>query len=325
MSKLFVVSVLALCGVAFAAGSFKVTENVYAGNCTYGKATVMQGNNFYDHFDFWTRGDPTNGFVRFVDRNTAQSTGLISVASDGSVYMGVDYKNQAPNGRPAIRLQSKQSWTKGLFILDLSHMPGSICGSWPAYWTVGGNWPEQGEIDIIEGVNKQDHNQMTLHTGSNCNMNTQRNQNGQSYQNNCDVRQTGNAGCGVGAAKPNSYGDNFNRAGGGAYAMERSDNGVKIWFFPKGQYPKDLLSANPNPCSWGKPEADFPFGGNCSPNHFGPQNIVFDHTFCGDWAGNAFGGCGGGMDQCNNFVRSNPGAFKESYWKINSLRVLTRQ
>jgi len=235
--------------------------------------------------------------------------------------MGVDHTNNQPGGRPAIRISSKMSFTTGMVILDLAHMPGSVCGSWPAFWTVGGNWPVQGEIDIIEGVNRGDTNQMTLHTNAGCSMNGQA-QTGRTVQGNCDVAQTGNAGCGVQNTKANSYGDNFNRAGGGAYAMERSGDRIKVWFFPKGQYPADLLSGSPNPCNWGLPDADFPLGSSCPNWHFGPQNIIFDITFCGDWAGAVFGQqCGG---DCKNYVSYNPGAFSESYWLINSLRYLSR-
>jgi len=292
-------------------------------NCSYSGEQKWTGWNFFDQFDFWTSGDPTHGHVQFQDRGSAQNAGLISVNQQGKVYMGVDYKNNQPEGRHAVRLQSKVQFTTGLVILDLDHMPGSVCGSWPAFWTVGDNWPNGGEIDIIEGVNKQDRNQMTLHTGSNCAMGG-RWQTGTTYGANCDVSQTGNAGCGVGSGKPNSYGDPFNRAGGGAYVMERSNDRIKIWFFQKGQYPADLLSGNPNPCNFGQPDADFPLGGECSASHFGPQRIIFDITFCGDWAGNAYGGCGGGMADCNGFVGYNPSAFQESYWLINSLRLLRR-
>jgi len=291
------------------------------GSCSYKNEQKWTGWGFYDQFDFWTSGDPTHGHVKFVDRGTAQNTGLISVNGNGQVYMGVDHNNNAPNGRPAIRLTSKMSFTTGMVILDLDHMPGSVCGSWPAFWTVGGDWPNKGEIDIIEGVNKGDTNQMTLHTNSGCRMSGQ-SQTGRTVQANCDVAATGNSGCGVQNTKGNSYGDNFNRAGGGAYVMERANDGIKVWFFPKGQYPSDLLSGNPNPCNWGTPDSHFPLGNNCPSFHFGPQNIVFDITFCGDWAGAVFGQqCGG---DCNNFVSYNPGAFKESYWLINSLRVLSR-
>lgn len=42
----------------------------------------------------------------------------------------------------------------GISVIDLEHMP-SGCGTWPAFWSVGPNWPSAGEIDIIEGVNRQ--------------------------------------------------------------------------------------------------------------------------------------------------------------------------
>lgn len=293
-----------------------------SGTCTYGNEQNWSGNNFYNQFDFFTAADPTNGFVKFVDRSTAQNMGLISVNSAGQVYMGVDHTNAAPSGRSAVRLSSKTSFTTGLLIIDLAHMPGSVCGSWPAFWTVGSNWPYNGEIDIIEGVNNGETNQVTIHTNSGCTVPSSRAMTGSSTGTNCDVAATGNAGCGVTVNKPNSYGTNFNNAGGGAYVMERSTDAIKVWFFPRGSYPSDLLSGNPNPCSWGEPVSLTPIGSSCPSSHFGPQNVIFDITFCGDWAGAVFGSqCGG---DCKSFVANNPASFAESYWLINSVRLLSK-
>jgi hypothetical protein len=75
--------------------------------------------------------DPTQGFVQYVPYGTAASTGLISNAS-GTVYLGVDHSNIYPPtevGRPSVRLESKQLFTEGLFVLDLNHMPYG-CGVW---------------------------------------------------------------------------------------------------------------------------------------------------------------------------------------------------
>jgi len=76
--------------------------------------------------------DPTRGYVSYVDSSTARDTGLIS-ASGGSVYIGVDTRNPAWGaGRRSVRLTSHQAYNHGLVILDLAHMPGSVCGTWPA-------------------------------------------------------------------------------------------------------------------------------------------------------------------------------------------------
>ncbi|KAF8544387.1 concanavalin A-like lectin/glucanase domain-containing protein [Trichophaea hybrida] len=90
------------------------------------------------------------------------SSGLIH-ASNTSIYLGADYTSLAPHGRSSVRLESKERYTKGLFILDVDHIPYS-CGVWPAFWTYAHPWPSEGEIDIIEGVHEQSSNSIVIHT-----------------------------------------------------------------------------------------------------------------------------------------------------------------
>lgn len=91
-------------------------------------------SNFFDMFAFWTEADPTNGFVDYVDRPTAQSSGLIGTTAS-TVYIGTDHENVTPDGRPSIRLTSNKAYNVGsLIIVDIEHMPGGICGTWPAFW-----------------------------------------------------------------------------------------------------------------------------------------------------------------------------------------------
>lgn len=50
------------------------------------------------------------------------------------MYIGVDSTNTwwNPDGRPSVRLESKNEYTKGLFIARFSHLPKLACGAWPA-------------------------------------------------------------------------------------------------------------------------------------------------------------------------------------------------
>lgn len=93
-------------------------------------------NDFANKFNFFTGNDPTNGYVNYVDYNTAQSSGLYKVENN-QVYIGVDYTNAASGrGRNSVRIESKASYQHGLIILDLAHMPGSVCGTWPACMSI---------------------------------------------------------------------------------------------------------------------------------------------------------------------------------------------
>lgn len=70
-----------------------------------------------------------------------------------SIYIGVDHKNKATGrGRDSVRVHSSALYNHGLFIVDLAHMPASVCGTWPAFWFYGRNreWPDNGEINVLE-------------------------------------------------------------------------------------------------------------------------------------------------------------------------------
>ncbi|THU95364.1 glycoside hydrolase family 16 protein [Dendrothele bispora CBS 962.96] len=288
---------------------------------------TYQDHGFYDWL--WeTNDDPTHGRVNYVDQQTAIERNL-TYASEGKFVMRADHTSMvAPGGRgrDSNRIQSKKAYSNSLFVLDVQHMPTG-CGTWPAFWSLSqaGPWPHGGEIDIIEGVNQNTKNLASLHTLPNCNMPQSRVQTGQTISVNCDSAVNFNQGCGVASTQESSYGPGFNACGGGWYVMERNNVGIKIWFFSRCSPPPPEFQSTSLPINtgnWSPPDAYFPFGDNCSYlDHFDAHSIVFDLTFCGDWAGSAFPTSGCGPAQCADFVDQNPGAFTEAYWEINSLRI----
>ncbi|KAJ6446318.1 endo-1,3(4)-beta-glucanase [Purpureocillium lavendulum] len=296
---------------------------------SYNLQVSYDKTNFFESFDFLNGEDPTHGFVDYVDQATAQQAGLIGVGqSNGSIYMGVDHTTvNPPNGRQSVRITSKDSFTRGLFIADIAHMPGSICGVWPAYWMFGPDWPSSGEIDIIEGVNTQTQNAVTLHTSSGCEMSNVGTLPSTMFESpNCGS-ESATSGCQQRTSSNQNYGDGFNDIKGGVYATEWTSDHIAIWFFPRSQIPQDIASGKPNPKSWSHPLARFVGGLGCHiDSHFTKNNIVFDTTFCGDWAGNpaVWGSnaeCSAKSSSCKDYVSNNPADFKDAYWEVNSVKV----
>ncbi|KAG5743596.1 hypothetical protein H9Q70_013688 [Fusarium xylarioides] len=315
-------SILALGLTALFNGAF-AQNNSYS---QYSLKTTYDSSNFFEAFEFFNEEDPTHGFVDYVDADAANSEGLAGYV-DGAVYMGVDYQTKNPsNGRRSVRVTSHDAFTHGLFVADIAHMPGSIPGVWPAYWMFGPNWPTSGEIDILEGVNTQTENKISLHTGPGCSITNDGTTQGTTLESeNCDSAGA-SAGCGQNTSDNQNYGDGFNDIGGGVYATEWTSDHIAVWFFHRGRIPQDIQSGNPTPSSWGPPAAKFNGGQGCNiDDHFKENNIVFDTTFCGDWAGSSdvWGKNPetSSLGDCKDYVANNPADFKNAYWLVNSIKV----
>ncbi|KAH7039117.1 concanavalin A-like lectin/glucanase domain-containing protein [Macrophomina phaseolina] len=237
-------------------------------------------DTFFDHFGFFDGEDPTHGTVEYQSRQGAEARHLIS-NTDTSVRIGVDSTNKVPDLRPSVRIFSNETFNQGILLVDVKHMPAG-CGTWPALWLLGdGEWPANGEIDILEGANDQTTNYMTLHTsdaeGEDCSLTaipasggdgtgalgySKKDYSGTVATNECAWKPetNDNSGCQIqaptgqtpvyaGTGKTTNaivptFGDALNRAGGGTLAMQWTSNGIKIWFFGRTQYkPSDIAAA----------------------------------------------------------------------------------
>lgn len=287
---------------------------------------TYEGKSFFDRWSFFDQGDPTHGAVNFTDAQTAFANGLAYVTDDNVVIMKGDNTTWLPAGavRESVRISSTTLYNTGLFILDLNRAPWG-CGVWPAFWTCGPNWPYGGEIDILEGVHDNEHNQVTWHTGPGCNLTPNDNFTGSVVgELDCDGTISGNPGCGITEWSSASYGPYFDSQGGGVFAMKWDEEGIAVWNFYRAAIPEDITDGNsPNPSGWGQPAAQLSPQG-CNPlSFFSNHSIIFDITFCGDWAGNSYAtsGCPG---TCAERVQD-PSNFVNASWEINSLKVYEKQ
>ncbi|OHE98845.1 mixed-linked glucanase [Colletotrichum orchidophilum] len=289
------------------------------------------GANLISDFNFINYPDPSNGFVRYQSQPDALAKGLYFIDPDTqAVTLGVDNKNtyNLSDGRPSLRLESKEQYNHGLFIGDFAHMPPSVCGLWPAFWMYGPDWPTSGEIDIIEGANQATKNIISGHSTSGCRIPDDPAAAGQPLLLNCESPgTTNNAGCNYlpPASDMHTYGDSFNAVGGGVYALEWTSEAISIWHWPRQSIPEDIVAKNPDPSGWGLPTALFGTSTCNVDTYFKDMSIVIQTNFCGDYAGNIWGQDGDTCNQraptCVEYVANNPTAFANAYWEVNYIDV----
>lgn len=277
--------------------------------------------------------DPTSGYVQYQSQSSASSNtfgGPLVKYTNGQAYMGVDsWNTYDPNGagRPSVRIETKKQYTHGLIIANITHMPASVCGTWPAFWTVSeDNYPRWGEIDILENIHEETVSLETLHTAPSCTVAGSQ-MTGKETSYNCDDVASSGSGCSATNSDPNSYGTPFNQNGGGVYAVEWTSAGIAIWNWGPKNIPQNIKDGTPDSSTWGLPAFNT-VGGSCDiDSHFKNHNIVFDTTFCGNWAGQDYfwkkTSCydPNKYPTCKSYVAANPAKYNDAYWLIDSLKV----
>ncbi|KAM5348212.1 hypothetical protein ACJ41O_008036 [Fusarium nematophilum] len=296
----------------------------YSLSTSYVGESLLSGFRWHDGIDY------SHGFVQYKNQEDALELGLYSVEPFSQVVrLAVDSFNTygLGEGRPSLRLESKKAFHHGLFIADFLHMPPSQCGTWPAFWAYGANWPMGGEIDIIEGANLAYTNIMSGHTAEGCRLDPANEGlfSGERRNLDCFVGWE-NIGCGFNppASDTSSYGDGFNAANGGVYAMEWDSEYIKIWHFPRGAVPADIEAKKPDPKRWGLPQALFG-GSRCKVDeYYSNMRIVINTNFCGDYGERTwdkFDTCKALAPTCREYVANNPEDFANTYWDVKYIDV----
>jgi hypothetical protein len=232
------------------------------------------GARLFDYYDFLDGPDSLGsaGFNLYLGERRAKELQLAGVDDDGYVILrSTEGDNSTDFMRQSVRLEGRRRWDRGLFVLDVSWMPWG-CGVWPAFWlTDEDDWPDHGEIDVVEGVNEQTVAKTALHTRESCSMyahvppyaasghwdsatglpNTWTgvpDLNTTVPADNCWVlapHQWANQGCVAISDEPGTIGQPFNERGGGVYVLEwdPANRYMKSWVFPADQGIPDNLQA----------------------------------------------------------------------------------
>ncbi|GAA5907268.1 hypothetical protein JCM8208_006736 [Rhodotorula glutinis] len=291
----------------------------------YKLATSYEGDTFFDGWTFWADADPTHGQVDYVNLDDAKSAGLISTSAS-SIIMKVDNTTTLDAGaaRKSVRIHSTEAVKIGsIIIADIAKMPWG-CSTWPAFWSNGPNWPDGGEIDILEGVHDDAANQITLHTkDSGCKMTESVDVTGTLVpaNNDCNAKVNGNTGCSYAETAKNSYGELFNKAGGGVFVTSFTADAIEHWFWSRPDVPQNIADGAPDRKTWGKPSASWPSSGCAIDEYFKDQDLIFDTTLCGDWAGAVWPEqCLSLGATCSDAVKD-PQNFDNAYWEVAYVRV----
>lgn len=287
------------------------------------KADRRPGQDFFNGWTFFTEPDPTKGSVNYVNQATALSDHLVSFTERDTIIMRVDNITVLGSGkkRNSVRIESQRFFEMGqLLVLDAVHMPTG-CGTWPAFWTTGPGNPNGGELDIVEGVNTQTQNIVSIHSApGKCDM-PKKNIGTSLQEGNGDC---GARGCALRDTSKQSFGPGFNDNGGGVFATLWQESGIKMWFFGRDDIPADLASGkSPDTATWGTPGVVLESSTCNTASAFIEQTIIFSMPLCGTYAGDPEefkrAGCPG---QCADMI-ADAANWHDAYWEVSYVKIFS--
>lgn len=237
----------------------------------YQLVECQEGESFFDHYTFYDGADSLGsaGYNVYVSKARATQLGIINITDDDEQQHVVITSSPTQDGpRESVRLEGIQRFDRGLFLLDVDHMPAGA-GVWPAFWlTDEADWPKNGEIDILEGINNQTRAKTALHTSEMCSMfahvpdyaktgtwdratgipdtftgklNFETDKEADDCWN-MAAHQWGNQGCVAIDDQEGSIGQPLNEKGGGVYVLEwdPANRYIKSWSFSRDTVPSNL-------------------------------------------------------------------------------------
>lgn len=161
----------------------------------------------------------------------------------------------------------------------------------------------------------------------------------------CDYNTNSNEGCIVTNPTTKSYGADFASAGGGVFITEFAEDGIsyvnswnrrifwsdvvfcRIWFYSRSDIPSAITSnsSSIDTSDFGTPVANWPSGGCTVDTFFEAQNLIFDITLCGDFAGatSVFSETCTGVCY-NDWVIGDASAYDNAYFDVASVRVFSK-
>lgn len=299
---------------------------------------ALEGSAFLDFFNYDSGTGDNNGVANYVN---GISTNLARTDGD-QVVLAVD-TTQNVETRKSLRLVSKTTYNaedNNLFIFDIARMP-AVCGTWPAVWFTGANWPYDGEIDVVEGVSLYEQNIYSVHTGDGCSIP----KSAMSSMNlvtpveatvtNCNANADP-AACGFTDESKSTFGPSFNSAGGGVFALVFDTDVIQTYFFQANEVPADITSQSPTPSKWGAPRMSISSSTCDTSTNFKDLMMVVDTNLAGTFTEGVWGvaGAGGQVESCQKttgvdtaaeYVQGHGSAFgDDAQWKINGFYIYSK-
>ncbi|KAF9028285.1 hypothetical protein BDZ89DRAFT_986855 [Hymenopellis radicata] len=256
----------------------------------------LTGSSIFDFFSFETGASDNSGYANYVDRDS----GLVYTDGNGYAVVAID-STEYVSLRNSVRMVSNTAFNVGsLIIIDVQEMP-AVCGAWPAIWLNGGcTWPDCGEIDILEGVNLYTQNIVSVHTNDGCSLV----QSDVSSLTSAVLKTTDtlscnanadSTSCGFNLDSQTSYGQPFNSASGGTYAVSITSDAILFYFWNEGSVPSDIASNTPTPSGWGNAQVTISNAACDISSHFSDLSLIINTNLGGTFAEGVWSTTGNGQ------------------------------
>ncbi|GAA5894563.1 hypothetical protein JCM6882_004850 [Rhodosporidiobolus microsporus] len=277
---------------------------------TYTLSAECAGSSFFSCFTF--------NADKGLSGSDAESAGLISV-EDEKAYLRLNSWEDSEDGqRPAVQMEmGGNKFRYGLTIVDVGKIPFGI-------FSFGSDWPAGGGIDTLEGVSLQQQSTPTIvASDSGCKIGDEGSMTGTPLEGHTDCADSstekpdGYSGCSVQNADEASYGEGWNKAGGGVVATLVDESGIYIWQFPRASVSEELLGdpESPDPSTWGKPLAAWPVE-SCAGEYFGEQTLAISTRPEAVWKD----GCSDVAASCAEYAKKGKN-LENMVWEFNYLRL----